>query len=111
MITCFLLCLFKKKSTHPYCIEKSQGAKPDAAPAQALVIPRMTRFQSGQRFEAEGQPWVAGGNEQAPSPGHSPGRAERPHPLQVLGWEECRTDSRKLVWAKSRENQEDQVKI
>ena len=33
-------------------------------PTQDLVRPRKNRFQSSQRFEAEGQPWVVRGNEQ-----------------------------------------------
>ena len=33
-------------------------------PTQDLVRPRKNRFQSGQRFEAEGQPWVVRHNEQ-----------------------------------------------
>lgn len=47
VMTCSLLCLFKKKKwSLPHCIEKSHRAKLDTAPAQALVSPQNDKISN-----------------------------------------------------------------
>lgn len=73
------------------------------APTQALVRPRKERFQSGQRFEAEGQPWVVRGSEQVQEPQafpwSLPKQRREASPTAGTGVGEDRTGNRQLVWA------------